>query len=402
MIAIRMRQARLAAGLTLREFSKRLVEVGQSVTPQALSNYEQNKRTPNARFLIGFGQVLGVESSYFLHEPSGTIEWLTFRKRTTLTKAQQEQIKATVHDTAVQQAWLHTTLYPDRKPELPRRKKVSTLDQAERIAGQVRELWKLGDHPIDSVTRVIEDRGGIVIGWDKSKPVFDGLAGWVNDTFPVIVVSMAVPDDRRRYSLAHELGHLVMDCNGVPVEEEEKLACRFGAAFLVPEAVAKRELSQKRRHLDLYELGLLKEKHGLSMQAWARRAWDLGIIEQGYYQQICREFNQRGWRKTEPFAFEGREVPTRLKQMVLHALAEGIITRIQAENLCPGTIEQEETTKKSKRLFPSPRELMKLPKEDREKILAVSAELAAKDYNKDSVLTDFEAFGENDFYDETP
>ena len=73
-------------------------------------------------------------------------------------------------------------------------------------------------------------------------------------------------------SLAHELGHLVMDCRGVKSKEEEKLAHRFAAAFIVPAAVARRELGPRRRSLNLAELALLKGKHGLSMQGWARRA----------------------------------------------------------------------------------------------------------------------------------
>lgn len=51
------------------------------------------------------------------------------------------------------------------------------------------------------------------------------------------------------------------------------------------------------------------------------------------------------------------------------------------------------------RKYPTPRELMRLPKAERDRILAESAETAATDYAEDSAWRDFEAYGEKDFYD---
>ncbi|PXF55416.1 MAG: hypothetical protein C4B58_15095 [Deltaproteobacteria bacterium] len=66
------------------------------------------------------------------------------------------------------------------------------------------------------------------------------------------------------------------------MKEQESLANRFAAAFIVPPAVARQELGEHRRSLSFQELGILKRKHGLSMQAWMRRAFDLGIINEGH------------------------------------------------------------------------------------------------------------------------
>jgi hypothetical protein len=51
---------------------------------------------------------------------------------------------------------------------------------------------------------------------------------------------------------------------------------------------------------------------------------------------------------------------------------------------------------------PEPVELMKLPLEERRKILAKAAAEAEDDYLNDPALTDCEAFGDDDLYDETP
>lgn len=46
-------------------------------------------------------------------------------------------------------------------------------------------------------------------------------------------------------------------------------------------------------------------------------------------------------------------------------------------------------------------ELMKLPRKERRKILEAAADDALLDYQTDKALTDFEAFGDEDLYDET-
>lgn len=48
------------------------------------------------------------------------------------------------------------------------------------------------------------------------------------------------------------------------------------------------------------------------------------------------------------------------------------------------------------------RELLALPREEREHILLAAAEAAEAEYRENHALSDFEAFGEKDLYDEHP
>ena len=104
--------------------------------------------------------------------------------------------------------------------------------------------------------------------------------------------------DRCRYNVAHELGHILTDCPRLSEKEQEGLAHRFAAALLVPARVAKQELGREAKALSFAELGVLKQKYGLSMQAWARRAEDLEIISESVYTSLCIEFSSKGWRQT--------------------------------------------------------------------------------------------------------
>ena len=407
MIGDRIRQARLAASLTQDEVVSGLAETGHEITKAALSKYENKKSEPRQALLLALARVLGVKPAYFLAEPDLKIKWLAFRKQTRLLKTTQEQIKARVSNVLEGQIWLQETLFPDAKPFFPKRVRVTGPEGAEEAAMKLRKKWNLDDLPIDSVIKTVEDKWGFVVGVSVPGVRFDSLSVRVGvGRWPLIVVNESSTVDRCRFNAAHELGHLQMICGEMPEKEEEKLAHRFAAALLVPEAVAREELGSQRRHLSLGELGVLKQKYGLSIQAWVRRAKDLDIISENEYKTLCIEISRRGWRgrKPEPveFDFKGYEQPTRLKQMTLRALSEGIISQEQAERICKGSTQDTRVSaEKVEGVRRSPRELLRLPREERARILADSAARAEKEYRTNANLTDFEAFEEGDLYVES-
>jgi Zn-dependent peptidase ImmA (M78 family) len=272
-------------------------------------------------------------------------------------------------------------------------------EDAEVAAEALRRAWRLGDQPIESVTSVIEDGGGVVVETEGDDDLFDGLCGWANKTVPVVVVSSNISDDRRRFSLAHELGHLFMDVGNAEGRSEERLAHRFAAAFLVPAATARRELGSKRRHLDLQELALLKQKHGLSMQAWILRAADLEIIDQPHARTLFASMSSRGWRRREPVEFRGQERPTKLRQLAVHALAEGLLSPKQAERICPGVTGGLEAFEEKPVGALDARVLVRLPKAEQDRIMEQAAAVVANDYGVNGGLSELEFLSEEDHLD---
>lgn len=400
MIGDRIRQARIAAGMTLDEVRAALAEEGLPITKAGLSKYELNKSVPRASMLLAIARVLGVPASYFLEEPEVTVQWLAFRKHVTLTKGHQDRITVFASGIAEKQVELQRALYPQARADFPPPRSMGSVDDAEAAAFDAREEWGLGKAAIESVMQILEDHGAIIVGWSDSSGQFDGLSGWVNDTIPIAVVNTAVPDDRRRYNLAHEVGHMLMARNGHTSDQEELLAHRFAAAFLVPPDVARQELGDHRRRLRMDELALLKRKYGMSMQAWARRAKDLGIIDGGHYSGLCREFSRRGWRKQEPVSFEGHEEPVRLQQLTLHALAEDVISEDQANRICPGVVGEPRSVSRDDLGRMRVTDLLQLPAEERSRILEAAASAAEPEYRSNPELTAFDAFGDTDLFDE--
>ncbi|EQD28532.1 helix-turn-helix domain protein, partial [mine drainage metagenome] len=87
---------------------------------------------------------------------------------------------------------------------------VSDIAQIEDAAEAVRKAWDLGYDPIPDLIDVLETHGIRVFMIEvNADPKFNGLAASVNH-MPVIVVGSNWAGDRQRFTLAHELGHLML------------------------------------------------------------------------------------------------------------------------------------------------------------------------------------------------
>ena len=388
MIGTRIKQARLLNGWTMTRLADELDKNGFAIKTRMISNYENGTSFPSASFLLLAASVLNVPSTYFMHEPGIAITWRAFRKRSGFGKRRQDAVKQYATDLAELQIELRSLLYPNIEIDLPTIESVVTGDEAENAAYELRAAWGIEDGPLHNLVQNAEDRGVVVIGKDDTNKKFDGLSGWC-DKYPVVVINTDMSADRLRFTLAHEIGHLVMDTSAA--EDEEKLANRFAAALLVPAQDAKRALGESRDWLDWDDLKELKRTYGLSMSAGVRRAYDLDIISGHQYKQLMIEMSDSQWRKSEPVNFEGIEEPMQLKQMVQLALEDGAMSvqRLaysDAEFLAP-VAETRQTGE-----FPTAAELIQMDENEREGWMTKMFDLA-----EGMEFEVFEAYGEEYF-----
>jgi Zn-dependent peptidase ImmA (M78 family)/transcriptional regulator with XRE-family HTH domain len=322
----RLKMARHMAGMSMRTLAEQT-----GVSAMAISKYERDQMTPSSEILIQLAQALDVQVGFFLRPVTAELTAPVFRRRSRLGVKAQKAILAKT------QAWLERYLdvesfFADRPVFAPPAvdRQVATLEDVERVALELREAWHLGLDPIDNLIEVLESHG-IKVGVIEGADDFDALTLWANESDPVMVVKDRTPGDRQRLSLAHELGHLILE----PVGEldEEKAAFRFAGAFLVPRPMARYELGEHRRELGLHELHLLKHKYGVSMQAWVYRARDLDIISEHTARQLWILFRSEGWYEREPGDQISPEAPGRLKRLVSRALAENVISESRAAEL---------------------------------------------------------------------
>ncbi len=330
----RLRAARVRAQMSQRTLAEK---VGVSHT--AISKYERGLDVPGSDVLIRLAQALGVKVEYFFRPSIVTVTVPVYRRRRALPKRARDAIIVQVQD------WLERyveveRLFPEEQaqfqlpPEMKRR--VSSLDDVEDVALALRDHWQLGLDPLDNLAELLEDRG-IKVGMVEAHDKFDALTLWA-DGDPVIVLRKGMPGDRQRFSMAHELGHLILEVT--EDLDEEKAANRFAAAFLVPRPAAYMELGRRRKHIYIHELHLLKHKYGLSMTAWITRARDLNIISHALAKRLFREFKRRNWWREEPGDPLPPEEPQRMKRLVMRALAEGIITRSRAAELLDKSLRE--------------------------------------------------------------
>ena len=389
MIGARIKQARLLAGMTLTQLADELQRYDFPITKQAISKYEKEKSYPSAQFLLLASSVLGVPSTYFTHQPTKSVEWLAFRCRKRLSQRERNKIIAYATDVAELQTELRELLYPNARSILPSIP-VTTLEDAENAAAQLRRQWNVGDRPLDNLVQTCEDRNVMVVGWIDETGLFDGLSGRCGD-HPVTVINTHFPLDRQRLTLAHEIGHLVMDIGSDADTDEETLAFRFAAALLVPNTDAYSELGNTRSQLSWIELETLKRKYGISMSAWVRRAKDLSIISENHFRELMMDMSSRGWRKSEPVEYKGDEEPLQLKQMVQRAYSEGLVEAEMIAHL-DFAISEPKDEMMPKGEYPSATELLAMDEEERQRWIARMFQWA-----EGVEFEEFEAYGEEEF-----
>jgi transcriptional regulator with XRE-family HTH domain len=385
MFGSRLRQLRLSRGLTLDAL---VAQIGGVVTKQALSKYERGKARPSAVVLNKLAEALGVKASYLWSDPAIVVEFVAYRRGSTLPKREQARVESMVAEGLEARVRLQELLGYTDGAELPvQTLKVDCVEEAEQATMTLRDLWKLGLDPIANVVDVLEHHFVHVIEIETNEK-FDGISSVAYDQehrmrAAAVVTRKGIPGERQRLNLAHELGHLMLQ---VPEGgDQERMAFRFGAAFLAPAPVIEQEVGRRRAFIELEELLLLKRRFGMSVQALLFRLRDLGIISESYYRQWCIDINRLGWRKHEPLEMPP-EQPQWIRRGALRALAEGLVSREEAETMIGERISTAVPLPVVER-----RAFMKLPLEERRRLLAEQAAKLADHYAQDAEWRELEA-----------
>jgi Zn-dependent peptidase ImmA (M78 family) len=170
------------------------------------------------------------------------------------------------------------------------------------------------DQPIGPLIRTLERAGVWVLAIPVPLPRRDACSAWAGGDaiIPVLVVAATPAGDRRRFSVAHEVGHLVLHQvpQGAP-HALERQADAFAEAFLLPEGAMREALVPP---ITLTTLAALKARWGVSLQALIRRAHTLDLLTPSQYRSLHAQLGARGWRTEEPVAVPV-ERPRALRQL---------------------------------------------------------------------------------------
>ena len=339
LIGPRIKQARLR-----QRMSQRVLAEQSGVSATAISKYERGLMKPTSDVLLKVADALEVDLSFFLRPQRVKEIQPAYRKLKRLGKKSEYQLIERIRD------WLERYLEAEEIVEpTPAAFKVpegfpfgvDVIAQAEEAANLLRKVWELGIDPIEDLTAVLEKRG-IRVGVIQADEDFDACTFQtdINGAAPVIITRKGVPGDRQRFSIAHEIGHLLLEISDDL--NEEKVCDRFAGALLAPGEALLHDSGKRRRHITVEELLLLKHTYGISMRALTYRFRDLGITSEYAHTEAQRQFARYGWIKKEPGEQVEPETPQRLRMLVLRALGEELISERRARELYGGPIATEE------------------------------------------------------------
>ena len=331
--ADRFKSARLLNGLSLQDLANAL---DNKVTRQALHRYEKGEVTPDSEMVNLLSEALKVRPDYFFRDTKVEIGVIEYRKINRLSAKEEAKVVEQTREYLSRYLELEEILGLSNKfiNHLSEYKNITTYEEVNEAANHLRKEWELGTDPIFNIVELLEDKHIKVVKIDADLD-FDGLQTWVNGTIPVVAynVRKLEKNDRIRFTLLHELGHLLLSFGDITEHQKETLCHQFAGAMLLPEETLKEELGSFRNRLFIPELGNIKKQYGISLQAIVMRAKVCGIINENYTKQFFFMIKQMNWKIDEPIQYEGVEESNRFDQLIYRALAEEQISMSKAASL---------------------------------------------------------------------
>lgn len=178
------------------------------------------------------------------------------------------------------------------------------------IAREVRKLWRMPPGPVKNMVQLIESAGGIIFLGDFGSHKLSGVSCWESDPHPLFYLNAQSSNADLRWTLAHEVGHLVMHRFPTAGDREVE-ADMFAGEFLAPQA----EIGPALRRLNFETLPSLKVKWGISMKAIITQAEKRGAIPQSKAKALYQRYSARRWHNAEPHDVPPEE-PTLVKSAV--------------------------------------------------------------------------------------
>lgn len=286
--------ARVAHGLSQEQLADAV-----GVTQAALSRYENGLREPDDDTVGKLADCLGLTMRFVSRasRPSAALAVdAHMRRRATARATAWRQMEAQLNLLRMHSELLREEVALAAELTLPGFDPFST-DPAS-AARMTRTQWKMPSGPARSIVRWLEASGAVVIMMDLGTQRVDGLSQWTSD-HPVVVINAMNPTDRIRWTLAHEIGHLVLHRNDA-TDDMEREADAFAAEFLLPEVLIRSEL----HNLTLGKALDLKREWGVSVAAIIQRACQLGVLSEARRTSLFKQLSARGWRVREPASDE--------------------------------------------------------------------------------------------------
>lgn len=267
----------------------------------AYRNIESGESDPSLKTLEKLANVFSVNLGEFFKEYTPNIQAVRFRSLEDKNIKKREEIIYTVADWLDQFNSLLSRLNMQDKYKFKLDNTKDPNNDPIQTALNARDRLQLNENePIRDICSLLESRAGIIVYTKEFfSDSFFGLSLIDNNENRIIVVNTwnKISVERRKYTVAHELGHLLLHTNSFGEKdkeenkEEERQADKFASYFLMPQDAFLQEWN-KYNNIDLVEKVIkIKQTFGVSYQVVLYRiseiikACDIDI-------NIWKEFNK--------------------------------------------------------------------------------------------------------------
>lgn len=332
-----LKRIRLLKNLSLKDAGNLL-----NMTATAISKYEKGEILPDSKKLIDFSNAYNVKSIDLLKVYNAPeMKFTSFRKKKRLTGQNLELLEELIQNEVAKYLEIIEMNNIDSSNIKLKKYLCKSIEDAENAANDFRNYIKISNkQPISDLINILENLGIIIIQIKNPNnrfDDFDGLSEMVNN-IPVIVLLDGIKDGaRQRFTIAHELGHLVLNINNDELDEE-KLCNRFASALLMPKEAIINEFGYSRGNIRFFELTAFKKEFKVSYTAIIYRLKDLSIISEYLYKKLSIFLSQK-IGKNDPNPIQP-EVSYQFKKIVYKLESDEIISVNKACELLGVTIDE--------------------------------------------------------------
>lgn len=315
----RLTQVRVRDGLTK---SKLASQAG--VTSAAIGQYEAGINAPRDQVLLRLARIFDVDPAFFnAGRPLARIDTVHAHFRSLRSARVSDRLRAMAIATLIWEltfALERHVKFPE--PDLPN---VEIGTSPARAASLLRQHWRLPDGPVKHLVATAESRGIVVAQRPLGEiDAVDAFSTVIVDR-PIIVTTPRRSENvfRHRFSIAHEIGHLLLHPEPATshVAAVEKQADEFAASFLTPASAMETALPQR---LDLATLDRVGRTWGVSPHSLIRRMVELGRTTDSSARRAYQRLASTNDYSADPTTAYAGEVPTLLVKAAELAADHGV------------------------------------------------------------------------------
>jgi Zn-dependent peptidase ImmA (M78 family) len=303
------------------------------ISKTAIARYERGIMEPRPEYVQLLANALKQSMDYFYRPMTISISQIEFRKNESLGLKKQEMIRERIAAYTERYMILENLLNQNTEFDRPLAGNlITSIEDIENCAEQLHIDWNLGLKPLGPVMSMLEEKGIKVLEIEATEK-FQGFSAMVEEKYPFIVVRAGDTAERRRLTALHELGHLVLNFDKSLDENiVENYCTSFAAAVLIPRSVVYRELGPYRTDISKKELGIIKDRYGISAIAFILRAGNLGILPKP---RMINLIVMARKDKYELHIGSNQLVdhPDRFEQLLASAISEGRVSLTKAAEL---------------------------------------------------------------------